>query len=401
MTIDNPKTGNSINPQARELLSPYLDGTVTAEERALVENALSQSAELRAELESLRQTVQLMQALPRVPAPRPFTLSAAEAGIAEPKKRGFFGKPLWAGLTAVVTVALVLVVGAAVFRQSFTAEKNTTEIALAPAAEMMQEATVPAAPTESSPRVVLSSPQETQKSTNSATVETESIQPSNEPAADAASALEESVPVVPLEKSAPQPMPESAESVAGAAVAPVEPLELGAETAPLACDILPADAFLTLWQENPTLQNALGCPADPHPRMEPDAYTVKTAVQPFEHGTMIWSDHVAWYPQPVIYVLFEDGTYRRFDDTFNPEIDAVTGDELPPDGKIAPVLGFGKIWRTEPKVRDALGWALKAEQSGTGSFQMFQNGEMLSLTQTSKIYVFLRDTGQVEIFDAE
>ena len=90
--------GRMTTNQIRELLSPYLDGAVTAAERAQVENALAQSPELRAELDSLRQTVQLMQSLPRVPAPRPFTLSAADAGIAEPKKRGFLGKPLWAGL---------------------------------------------------------------------------------------------------------------------------------------------------------------------------------------------------------------------------------------------------------------------------------------------------------------
>ena len=66
MTNDQ-NTNNVIDPQIRELLSPYLDGAVTADERARVDNALTQSAELRAELNSLRQTVQLMQSLPRVP----------------------------------------------------------------------------------------------------------------------------------------------------------------------------------------------------------------------------------------------------------------------------------------------------------------------------------------------
>jgi len=252
-----------------------------------------------------------------------------------------------------------------------------------------------AAPTEP-PRAAFSAP-EAEKSVESTAPETETA-PLPEQPSPAAAALETNVPVAPLEKSVPQPMNAPAESLAGAAE-PAAPPAADAETALTACDILPADPFLSVWQENPALQTALGCPAELHPRIEPDAYAVKTAFQPFEHGAMIWSDRVAWYPQPVIYVLPDDGTYRRFDDTFNPETDAAAGDELPPEGKIAPVLGFGKIWRTESGVRDALGWAIEPEQSGTGTFQMFERGEMLQLPQTGKIYAFLRDTGQVEIFD--
>ena len=43
--------------RARELLSPYLDGEVSAEEQVLVEAALAASGELQADLESLRQAV--------------------------------------------------------------------------------------------------------------------------------------------------------------------------------------------------------------------------------------------------------------------------------------------------------------------------------------------------------
>jgi len=110
---------------------------------------------------------------------------------------------------------------------------------------------------------------------------------------------------------------------------------------------------------------------------------------------------VAWYPQPIIYVLPNDGTYHRFDDTFNPETDAASGDESPPDGLVAPMFGFGKVWRMNSAMRDALGWATAPEQRGTGEFQMFERGEMLSLSQTGQIYAFLSDTGQVEIFSGE
>ena len=44
----------------RDLLSPYLDGEVTDEERKLVEQAVITSPELHEELETLRQTVALV-----------------------------------------------------------------------------------------------------------------------------------------------------------------------------------------------------------------------------------------------------------------------------------------------------------------------------------------------------
>ena len=101
--------------QVRELLSPYLDDEVSGEERALVEEALAVSDELQADLDTLRQTVSLLQALPPAPAPRPFTLSEADVGVpARPAGgRGFFGLPAWlAGLAAAAaTLVCVLAIG--------------------------------------------------------------------------------------------------------------------------------------------------------------------------------------------------------------------------------------------------------------------------------------------------
>ncbi len=57
-----------------ELLSAYLDNAVTPQERQLVEAAAAQSADVAWRLESLRQTVQLLHALPEVPLPRSFAL---------------------------------------------------------------------------------------------------------------------------------------------------------------------------------------------------------------------------------------------------------------------------------------------------------------------------------------
>jgi anti-sigma factor RsiW len=54
------------------LLSAYLDGEVTAEERTLVDARLAESAEWRAVLEEVRETRELLQGLPTIDAPPGF-----------------------------------------------------------------------------------------------------------------------------------------------------------------------------------------------------------------------------------------------------------------------------------------------------------------------------------------
>ncbi len=60
-----------------EWLSAYLDGELSPQERARMEARLAAEPELRARLESLRQTVALLHSMPAVPAPRNFILTPA------------------------------------------------------------------------------------------------------------------------------------------------------------------------------------------------------------------------------------------------------------------------------------------------------------------------------------
>lgn len=70
----------SRQPQINEeLLSAYLDDEVTVEERALVEAAIAADPAIAWQVESLRQTVQLLQALPPLALPRAFTLDTVTA----------------------------------------------------------------------------------------------------------------------------------------------------------------------------------------------------------------------------------------------------------------------------------------------------------------------------------
>lgn len=76
----------SRQPQiTEELLSAYLDDQVTTEERALVEAAIATDQAVAWQVDSLRQTVHLLQALPPLALPRSFSLEAilAEARAAE------------------------------------------------------------------------------------------------------------------------------------------------------------------------------------------------------------------------------------------------------------------------------------------------------------------------------
>jgi hypothetical protein len=66
-----------------ELLSAYLDGMLTDSETAALEQRLATDAALRRELAALRQTIDLINALPPLVAPRSFTLTPDMVGLPE------------------------------------------------------------------------------------------------------------------------------------------------------------------------------------------------------------------------------------------------------------------------------------------------------------------------------
>ncbi len=116
---------------------------------------------------------------------------------------------------------------------------------------------------------------------------------------------------------------------------------------------------------------------------------------------MIWSDHIGWYEQKVIYVVYANGIYQRFDDKFDPATDPQSGNATPLAGLLEPLYGFGKLWREQFGIKQALGWATAKETSGNGRFQLFDGGDMIWVSQTKKTYVFVfKDSrNQVQVFD--
>jgi len=97
-----------------------------------------------------------------------------------------------------------------------------------------------------------------------------------------------------------------------------------------------------------------------------DTVVSQAAYQPFERGHMVWLEG-----NRNIYVLYASGRFEIYNDLFeegDPEIDpSIT----PPAGLYQPKRGFGLIWRTEPGVRDRLGWATAPEQPFQGWSQSY------------------------------
>lgn len=98
---------------ADELLSAYLDGEVTAQERAQVERALAQDSETAWRLASLQQTVTLVKALPRASLPRSFTLR--EVDVMPTRGAGDATAPWWRTLFSPALLRNAMAIAALLF----------------------------------------------------------------------------------------------------------------------------------------------------------------------------------------------------------------------------------------------------------------------------------------------
>ena len=129
---------------------------------------------------------------------------------------------------------------------------------------------------------------------------------------------------------------------------------------------VPASVFSGVWQSNRDAQQALGWAT------QAQATQVSAAVQPFEQGFMVWREDEAR-----IYAFLNDGSWLVFEDTFR-EGEAESDPALvAPANRQQPVRGFGKVWRTEPALRERMGWATAQERGVTIQAQPFERGQMI------------------------
>lgn len=150
-----------------------------------------------------------------------------------------------------------------------------------------------------------------------------------------------------------------------------------------ACESIPSGAFGTFYSESSDLAAQLGCPLT----SPPTTLAVTGATQRFENGAMLFLVG----PPDAIFVLFPDGRFQRFDDTYDEATDPESGGETPPEGLLGPIRGFGKVWRENAEVRAALGWALNAEQGAAATVMWFDNGRMVYLPQWDETVALVLD----------
>lgn len=91
----------------REQLTAYIDGALSTNERRAFEQELTRNEALRADLEAERQVKQLLSQVPRLRAPRNFTLNPAVYGHIQPT----LGERLYPQLRLATAVMAVLLVG--------------------------------------------------------------------------------------------------------------------------------------------------------------------------------------------------------------------------------------------------------------------------------------------------
>lgn len=92
--------------------------------------------------------------------------------------------------------------------------------------------------------------------------------------------------------------------------------------------------------------------------------SAQAAFQAFERGYMIWLN-----TSDQIYVLYGDGNWEAFTDTFVEGRMETDSSIHAPNNRYQPRRGFGKVWRENRRVRDGLGWALHIEAAYTATFE--------------------------------
>jgi hypothetical protein len=102
--------------------------------------------------------------------------------------------------------------------------------------------------------------------------------------------------------------------------------------------------------------------------------SVQVAEQLFEGGRMFWLQ-----PTQQIWVLTITGEGRGnwsvYEDSYIDGVDLASDPSIiPPEGRLQPERGFGKLWRESVEVREALGWAVTPEFGYISDYAYVVNG---------------------------
>lgn len=150
---------------------------------------------------------------------------------------------------------------------------------------------------------------------------------------------------------------------------PTEDAEIGSQTVTEEATEEPTETL------EPSITPTATTTPTPDPFPTPVEGQIYVAEQPFEDGWMFWL-------QPVgqLWVLTvnekKQGIWSVYEDTFVDGEAEIDPEIVPPEGKYQPERGFGKLWRENPEVRDAIGWALEVELGHTTSYEYHAGGSV-------------------------
>ena len=131
-------------------------------------------------------------------------------------------------------------------------------------------------------------------------------------------------------------------------------------------------SFINAYNQNPTVAQTLGCPLN-------SGEGVFLVQQGFERGEMIWRSN------GIIYSFPSTGTYYAIPDTWTEGMPETDPNLAPPAGYSQPIRGFGLAWRSNETLKNALGWAINAENQYPSFWQDFQGGYMV-IGGNEKVY---------------
>lgn len=115
----------------------------------------------------------------------------------------------------------------------------------------------------------------------------------------------------------------------------------------------------------------------PDPFPAPVIDQIIVAEQAFENGRMFYLQ-----PNQEIWVMINTdddtaGVWTRHRDTWSEDLPETDPSIVPPEEDLyQPIRGFGKLWRENPAVREALGWALEDEMGHVTDYAYYAGGEV-------------------------
>jgi serine/threonine-protein kinase len=134
----------------------------------------------------------------------------------------------------------------------------------------------------------------------------------------------------------------------------------------------PVRGFGKIWRDHVDVRERLGCPTVPEEGVLP------AAQQHFQYGYMFWRGDTR-----TIYVFLRSGPRDQYGTWFEFKDTWVEGEPVPtveggaPEGGYIPVRGFGKLWASDPALRQKIGYATEPETSVDAVWQPFEHGRAL------------------------